>query len=161
MRAEEDVNLARANLRIAHEKHAQREMEYEKLLAELRQFCISAPFDGVVVEYLKEKGEYVGPVDAHVCTVAELSTLSVDFLVPKSKTDDVAKGRSVTVLFVDSNSKVNGTISYVSPYPDGETNMYTVKVRVPNADYTLTAGQRCQLQLSATPREPSKARDSR
>lgn len=150
LKAQEQVESAESSLQIVRENQMQRQAEYEKLLAEAQQCCISAPFDGVVVEYLKEHGEYVGPADPNVCVLAELDVLSVEFLVPLSRRHECKVGEIASVQFVDSGTTATGRISYVSPYPNGETNLFTVKVRIENEKRKLQAGMRCQLDTNGS-----------
>lgn len=145
LQAREQVALAEANLLTVEEKHLQRAAEFERLSAEAQQYCIAAPFDGVVVRFLKEEGEYVGAVDPDVCVLAQLNVLSVNFLIPREYRPQFQTGGQAGILFVDSQRQVNGSVYYISPFPDGETNMFTVKVRIDNADRKLNAGSRCHL----------------
>ncbi|WP_417730944.1 efflux RND transporter periplasmic adaptor subunit [Rosistilla oblonga] len=152
LQAREQVALAEANVLTVEEKQLQRKAEFNKLTAEADQYCIAAPFDGVIVQFLKEEGEYVGPVDPQVCELAQLNVLSVNFLVPRERRPEIQVGSQATVHFVDSNRRARGSIYFVSPFPDGETNTYTVKVRVDNDDRLLNAGSRCHLlDLNADP----------
>ncbi|QDV68268.1 Cobalt-zinc-cadmium resistance protein CzcB [Rosistilla carotiformis] len=145
LQAREQVALAEANVLSTQEKQLQRTAEFKKLTAEANQFCITAPFDGVIVRFLKEEGEYVGAVDPEVCVLAQLNVLSVNFLVPRDRRDEFELGGQATILFLDSKRRASGAICFVSPFPDGETNMFNVKVRVDNVDRTLNAGSRCHL----------------
>ncbi|WP_197231929.1 hypothetical protein [Novipirellula artificiosorum] len=63
----------------------------------------------------------------------------------KGRCDEIVLDHEATILFVDEGRRANGTAYYVSPYPDGETNMYSVKVHVDNFDRSLSAGSRCHL----------------
>ncbi|MGB7345238.1 MAG: efflux RND transporter periplasmic adaptor subunit [Pirellulaceae bacterium] len=145
LQAEESVAVSRASLQRATDHQAQQAAEYERLLAESKAYCINAPFDGVVVEFAKQKGEYIGPGEWTVCTVADLNTLLVEFLVPGSYRHNLSVDSQAEVYFTVANRSVSGTIQYISPYPNGETNTYTVKVRVENANGELNAGERCRL----------------
>lgn len=147
MRAEMEYQLATAHYRTALEKKEIRDAEYAKLLAESKNYCVRAPFDGVVVTFHKERGEFVGPAEPGVCTVAELSTLSVEFFVPRIYRSSLKKNAQTPVRFVESKRIVEGVIYYISPYPAGDTNTYTVKIRVNNADGSLNAGEPCQLDV--------------
>jgi RND family efflux transporter MFP subunit len=146
-RAVSDFETAQAGLQMALEKQALRNLEFEKLQVATEQFCVRAPFDGVVTEFSKEEGEFVGVADYSVCTVAELSTLSVDFLVPRHYHRELKVDSEINVVFTESQKTVRGIVYYVSPYPNGETNTYSVKIRVDNSDRVLSAGERCQLEL--------------
>ena len=148
--ARQDFEQAEAMVLRAEEAALVAAAEYERLLAEAKQFTIVAPFDGVVIEFKKQVGEYVGPVDAAVCVVVELRELSVDFLVPKTLRSSLKLNRTVRVFFIDSDQRVSGTVYYISPFPHGETGTFTVKVRVKNHEGNLNAGQRCVLEATST-----------
>jgi RND family efflux transporter MFP subunit len=158
MQAQEDVAIARANLQRAKDRNAQATAEYARLHAESEQHYITAPFDGVVVEFAKEVGEYVGPGDTVVCTIAELDTLSVEFLMPRQYRKNFNLGDQVDVIFTVSSQTVTGTIQYISPFPNGETSTLMVKARVDNSAGKLSAGERCQLQIGAEKRIESAPR---
>ena len=160
LQAQQDHDLARATLRRAEEDQAKAKAEYQRLVAESQQYCIRAPYDGVLVEFKKQVGEYVGPADPAVCVVADLSQLSVEFLAPPAEASLVTIGQTVTVQFIESGSQVDGTVHYVSPFPHGETGTFTIKVTVDNADRTLTAGQRCLLLNPPTRDSAAAARTS-
>lgn len=150
LQANEDLAIAKTSIQRAKDRLNQQEADYNRLLAESEQYSIKAPFDGVVVEFGKQVGEYVGQADAIVCTVAELDTLSVEFLLPRRYRQRFTVGDSVQVLFTVSEETVPGVIDYISPFPNGETNTFTVKTRVDNSSNLLYAGERCQLQLNST-----------
>lgn len=160
LRAENDYSLALANLQSAREKQEIRRTEYERLEAQTRNFCISAPFDGVVVEQLRALGEFVGPAEPGVCILAEIDTLSVELLIPRKNRLGFDIGKEVDVHFVESNRHVAGRIYYVSPYPNGETNTVKVKVRVDNHDHLINAGERCVIEYDngrpASPKTKNK-----
>lgn len=147
MQAQEDVSIAVANVQRAKDRLAQAAADYARLLAESEQYCIAAPFDGVIVEFAKEIGEYVGPGDVVVCTIADLDTLSVEFLLPRQFRKNFSVGDQVDVGFSVSGQTVTGTVHYISPFPNGETNTYVVKTHVDNSSGQLTAGERCQLNV--------------
>ena len=145
-----DYELALANRKTIKEKMVMRVAEYHKLTLESKNYCVNAPFDGVLVEYLKQKGEFVGPADNAVCVVAELAQLSVEFLVPRRFRNSLSLDSTVEVLFTESQQRVAGVVYYISPFPNGETNTYTVKINVDNSDFKLNAGERCQLEKGPT-----------
>lgn len=146
LQATEDVAVARASVRRAQDRLAQQRADYERLVAESEQYCVKAPFDGVVVEFVKQAGEYVGPGESHICTIADLDELSVEFLVPRPYRGNLAVGASVDIVFTVANRTVTGMVSYISPFPNGETSTYKVKARVDNTKGTLSAGERCVLK---------------
>ncbi|QDT04440.1 macrolide transporter subunit MacA [Rubripirellula lacrimiformis] len=160
LQANEDLTIARASLRRAEDRLAQQLADYNRLLAESEQLCIKAPFDGVVVEFTKQVGEFVGPGESTVCTIADLSELSVEFLVPRLYRSNLKIGSEIEVVFTIINRVVVGKIDYISPFPNGETNTYKVKARVDNSDGSLSAGERCllrEIETKSSKMEPSQA----
>ncbi|MEM9646152.1 MAG: HlyD family efflux transporter periplasmic adaptor subunit, partial [Planctomycetota bacterium] len=149
--AKDEFSRALASVQIARDRLEQQQAGYELRLAESEQFCIRAPFDGVVVEFVKQPGEYVGPGESHVCTIANLDVLSVEFLVLRAYRGNLATGKSVEVVFTTSKRTVEGKIKYISPFPNGETGTYKVKALVNNADGSLSAGERCLLKFIDEP----------
>lgn len=148
-RAISEFETAQAGLQMAREKQILRTLEFEKLQVSTEQFCVRAPFDGVVTEFNKVEGEFVGVTDYCVCTIAELKTLSVDFLVPRHYRQEIKVDSEIKVVFTESQKTVRGIVYYVSPYPNGETNTYSVKIRVDNSERKLSAGERCQIELDS------------
>lgn len=141
-----EVAIAQANLHRAKDRQAQQLAECNRLEAELGQHQIRAPFSGVVVEFAKELGEYVGAGDAGVCEIADLSELSVEFMLPRSLRNKIQVDEDVQVVFTASREKLVGRVQFISPYPHGDSGTYTVKVIVDNSEGKLTAGERCLLQ---------------
>lgn len=145
-RATSEWEVAAARVLAARENQRRRELELLKLKAQSHSFTVEAPFPGVVTKIHRLAGEYVGPVEPVVCEVAELSTLSAKFLAPSALVEGIDNGDSVTVLFLVSGVKVVGEAT-VSPYPDAETGMRSVQVRIANPQGNLRAGVRCRLLL--------------
>lgn len=145
-RATSEWEVAAARVLAARENHRRRELELQKLKAQSHSFTVVAPFTGVVTKIHRLAGEYVGPVEPVVCEVAELSNLSAKFLAPSSLVEGIENGAPVTVQFIASGAKVVGEAT-VSPYPDAETGMRSVQVRIANPQGSLRAGVRCRLIL--------------
>lgn len=145
VQAEEELAIARAGLQRAEDRALQQEADYRRLESEAESYRVKAPFDGVVVRIEKEVGEYVGPGEPVVATVANLDVLTVDFLLPRTHRERIQQGQEVNVLFTVLRRQVIGVVTFVSPFPKGETNTYSVKVRVENTDGELSAGERCLL----------------
>ena len=144
-RTQAEYNLAAAALQTVNERRLIRELECAKLEAELAAYCVRAPFDGVVTKFHKIEGEFVGPGDVAVCTLAELTALSAEFLMPREAARRFRLGRSAKVHFLESERQAVGNVCYVSPFPEGETGMYFVRVRIDNRAGSFSAGQRCLL----------------
>lgn len=146
-RAQSEADVAAARLMTAKEHRLQRELEYEKFKVQAEAYTIVAPFDGVIKEIYKHSGEYVGPAEPAICELADLITISASFLLPKDYTGKIATGALVQVYFPSISQSLEGTAS-LSPYPDAETGMRAIKVKIPNAEGKIKAGWQCQLQIN-------------
>ena len=155
--AEADLLAAKAAVLRNNERQAQLKADYERYLAEYEQCHIRAPFDGVVLDFQHEVGEYVGPGEPHVCTVAQLTKLSVEFMLPRTLRDLVKVESQVKVHFTVDNTVVDGKVTFISPIPNVETNSYMIKVEVDNAKGELSAGERCLLDLDGWSMPPQGA----
>jgi multidrug efflux pump subunit AcrA (membrane-fusion protein) len=116
---------------------------------------IEAPFDGVIVEILARKGEWVNPGDA-LLRLVQMDRLSIDgFLNVNKDRGKVRKGMPV-IATVDTGTgqvETEGVISFISPIVQAGGE-YRVRVEVPNSmqngQWTLRPG------LPATFRIPDK-----
>lgn len=147
LRASSELQRAESQALAADEEHRLRLAEYQRLLAQADSFCVKAPFNGVITEFVKQKGEWVGQSDPHVCTIAQLDVLTVDFLVPSHGRTAIEVDQEINVLFVDSAKTASGKIYFISPFANAETNTFEVHVRVDNPEQLFSAGQRCQIQI--------------
>ncbi|MFK7735235.1 MAG: efflux RND transporter periplasmic adaptor subunit [Pirellulaceae bacterium] len=145
-RAQNVVERVQANYVTIKEKIAMRHAEHQKLIAELESYLVKAPFSGFLTEYKKSLGEFVGSVEPIVCVIADISKLSVEFMVPREHRNGLALGQELDVFFIESNKKKKGTVYFISPYPVGESNTYTIKIRIPNEKLEFLPGERCQLE---------------
>lgn len=153
-RATSEWEVAAARVLAATENQRRRELELNKLKAQSHSFTVVAPFPGVVTKIHRLAGEYVGPVEPVVCEVAELTSIAAKFLAPSSVVEGIRNGDQLTVRFVASGVEAQGEAT-VSPYPDVETGMRSVQVRIANPQGDFQAGVRCRLLLqrnsTATP----------
>lgn len=104
----------------------------------LAQKSANAPADGVVIETLYAKGDWV-PAGAAVVAILPVDTIKVRFEVPLSVAAHLQHGRSVKLMCQGCEDPVDASVVYISPFAlgDGEKDpqslRYMVEVR-PNAD---------------------------
>lgn len=145
-RAQTEARVAAARLLSAQEHRRTLKLEYDKLQAQAETYTVTAPFDGVVNRVTKFKGEFVGPVEPEVCELSDLTAISARFLVPQELLAAEQNGDTAQVYFPGTHRTVAGKLT-LSPYPDAETGMRSVKVTIDNPDNQLKAGQPCRLLL--------------
>ena len=82
----------------------------------LAQKSANAPSDGIVVETLYAKGDWV-PAGAPVVAILPVDKIKVRFEVPLDVAAHLQHGRSVTLVCGGCEETVEATIIYVSPFP--------------------------------------------
>ena len=147
-RVQGDLKVARARLNIAKEESAVRQLERDRILAQLQQRSIVSPIEGAVVEVMKETGEFVSPSDPVVARIVQLDPMLVAFSVPASQRSLLAKNQPV-LMTVGSASEVFGRIEFVSPIADASSGTFRVKIMLPNAAGRWLSGQKSVLHLDS------------
>lgn len=97
----------------------------------LAQKSASAPSDGVVVETLFSKGDWV-PAGAPVVAILPVDKIKVRFEVPLAVAAHLQHGRTVSLICNGCEETVEATIIYVSPFAlaDGENDPQTLRYMV-------------------------------
>lgn len=97
----------------------------------LAQKSANAPSDGVVVETLFSKGDWV-PAGAPVVAILPVDKIKVRFEVPLAVAAHLQHGRTVTLICDGCEETVEATIIYVSPFAfaDGEKNPESLRYMV-------------------------------
>lgn len=146
-RAEIELDMAAASVLTAEEENAIRKLEADRIAVQLERRAIRSPISGVVVERKREVGEFVSPADPVVMTVVQLNPLRATFNVPEEVMGAVVEGERATVTMLRTGEVSRATVEFVSPVIDSESGTARVRVRIPNADRTLRAGERCTLRI--------------
>ena len=123
--------------RVNHEV-AKVQLELAERLLGMRK--VLAPFDGVVAERLRERGEAVDEFTP-VVTLSNLDVLYLEVFLPAPSIRAVRKGQAVEVTATDlPGRKFAGQVSEVSPGVNPASGEFKVRVLVPNPDGELVAG---------------------
>ena len=138
--AESDLRQAEANLRLA-----QLDMARNAALFNLR--AIRSPIDGVVVERTLGPGEYAFD-QSHLITVAQIDPLVVEVYVPLSEFGKIRPGMPAEI---SPEQPVGGTyqamVTVVDKVFDAASATIGVRLELPNPDYALPAGLKCQVSF--------------
>ncbi|MGC9351738.1 MAG: efflux RND transporter periplasmic adaptor subunit, partial [Sulfurovum sp.] len=132
--AKAELSNARANL-----KQAQIEFDYT---------MIKAPINGIAGIKEHDIGDYiqVGAESSVLTTITNTDPLYVEFSLPKSDLplylSQIKKpGRVIKVLEGEKReSEQNGTIDFISPEIDQNTNTLLIRAKIDNPEGTLLAG---------------------
>lgn len=123
--------------RVNHEV-AKVQLELAGRLLDMRK--VIAPFDGVVSERLRERGEAVDEFTP-VITLVNLDELYLEVFLPAARLRQVKVGMVVKVSVADLPGEAfSGQVAEVSPSVNPASGEFKVRVRVPNPKGDLVSG---------------------
>lgn len=156
-RATAEKDIAQARVLAAEEALQVKQLEYERIKAQLERRSIVSPANGVVKRVHKEIGEFVAPTDPIVLTIVQLDPLLATFAVPTREAGKLADGQTVRIRVGASKSSINGSVKFVSPVVDAQSGTLTVRVEFPNPEGRYRSGERCELFLTDSAAKVSHA----
>jgi RND family efflux transporter MFP subunit len=138
--AESELHEAEVNLQMA-----QLDMARSAALLKLR--TIRSPIDGVVVERTLGPGEYAFD-QSHLITVAQIDPLIVEVFVPLSEFGRIQTGMPADVVPEQPvGGRYHATVTVVDKVFDAASATIGVRLELPNPDYSLPAGLKCQVSF--------------
>jgi RND family efflux transporter MFP subunit len=106
---------------------------------------ITAPFAGVITSLDAELGEYIGPT-APMATLSELDPLRVS--VPLSQSEMVVHERgSLSFELLIRGASTPADLEWISREAEPGTNTFTARLRIPNPDKHLRAGEAIEVRV--------------
>lgn len=144
-RAAADLKVAEGRLAEAREALALKELEHRRIQVQIERRTIRAPLRGIVIDVLKEPGEFIAPNDPVLFTVVQLDPLIATFDVLGAASTQYSVGDEVEVRLTAAGQAVGAIVDYISPVMDAESSTVAVRVRIPNPKGELQSGQACQL----------------
>ncbi|QDT35913.1 efflux RND transporter periplasmic adaptor subunit [Stratiformator vulcanicus] len=144
-RAEIEFQIAQARLNGAVESLELKQLEHERVLAEIEQRMIRSPIDGVVIRIHRDEGEFTSANQPDIATVVELNPLVAVFSTTRDLARNLKTDASVEVKF-DDRQKARGIIEYISPVTEARSGTVEVRVRIPNPQLKLRSGERCSIR---------------
>jgi len=150
-RATAEKEVAQARVLAAQDALQVKELEFDRIKAQLQRRVIRSPLTGVVREVYKEEGEFVAPTDPIVLSVVQLDPLLATFSVPADKASDLKPKQPLRVKLTSDAATVEGAIECISPVINAESGTVIVKVRFSNPHERYRSGGRCTLILPENP----------
>ena len=137
--AEDDLREAEVSLELA-------QLEVTRSGETLKLRTIRSPIDGVVVERTLGPGEYIGFEQAHLLTVAQIDPLYVEVYLPVSQFGRVRAGMPGEV-YPEIGGRYLANVTVVDQVFDAASATIGVRLELPNPDYALPAGLKCQVRF--------------
>jgi multidrug resistance efflux pump len=126
-------------------------LEKQVAIAEARvdRRNLKAPFTGVVVERLKEVGEWVEPGES-VMRLICMNTLNVEGFVSTQTVMPALRGQRVIVVCGDSEmqQRVEGKVVFVSPEFDSLNKQVQIRAEINNPELRLLPGQPARMWIA-------------
>ncbi len=101
-----------------------------------------SPISGVVVERIKDPGEFVD--ETPFLRVVSLNPIHAEVVLPAELYGSVKKGESVSFVTLGSTQQHKGKIIIIDPIIDAASNTFAIIISLDNKAGTLSAGLRCQ-----------------
>lgn len=112
--------------------------------AHLEQKIIYSPVSGVITDRLVSKGEYAGIEPLMILAV--LDPLHAEVIMDASLYGTVKKGMKVEVIPDGRQNETHaGVIKIVDRIIDAASSTFGVQVELPNPDFKITAGLKCNI----------------
>jgi RND family efflux transporter MFP subunit len=135
--AESDLHEATINLQLA-------ELEHARANEVLKQRVIRSPISGVIVERSLGPGEYAFD-QAHLVTVSQIDPLNVEIYLPLSQIGNIRPGMIAEIhTEYPVGGKYFAKVVVVDRVVDAASGTIGVRLEMPNPDYAIPAGQKCQ-----------------
>ena len=118
----------------------------------LNDSVIRAPFSGIIVKRLVNRGEYVTTMPPTVLfVIVNIDKVETEVTLPEVHLARVVKGNRVEITAdVYPGIQFAGEISTINPLVDPVSRAFTVKIEIPNTGHRLKAGMFARVTLYPT-----------
>lgn len=145
-----NLALSKEKLKHSRELRKLRKLELQKAEAQLKQKSVRSPIQGVVVQRYKSVSEHVE--DEAIVRIAQLNPLYVEAIVPMEQFGRISNGMQAEVFFDSFNASAQrATVTVVDQMGDAASGTFGVRLELPNPDYKLPAGLKCNVKIVADP----------
>lgn len=143
-----DLLLARMELQDVTETMRLAEIELKRAEHALERRTIRSPVDGVVVQRLLLPGESVK--DTPIIAVAAVHPLNVEVILPVRVLETIRMGMQAEVTpQIPGGSPQRARVVVVDRLIDAASNTFGVRLELPNEDYLIPGGIRCDVRFMA------------
>lgn len=147
--AENELALARADLRIAKEDKIQANYEYKKAVSELKQKQIKSPFNGVITERFFDTGAIVGPAEGKdpILSIAQIEVLKVRIIAPVKYYKKFKKNDDIIIVPEEPfKSEITAKIVVKDDVIDSASGTFSMIAYIDNKEYQIPSGILCKVK---------------
>lgn len=144
--AETELKLARSELKLAKREKLLAKLEYQQAMQRLMERSIRSPFDGIVVKRHLALGESVK--DKPIMKLAKINPLRVELILTSEMFGLIKKGMVADIIpELPIYKPARATVTVVDKLIDAASGTFGVRLSLPNPDYRIPSGLRCQAQF--------------
>ncbi|MBC6906504.1 efflux RND transporter periplasmic adaptor subunit [Saccharophagus sp. K07] len=141
-----EEKIAQVRLRQAEDLKKVRQYELVGMEARLAQKIIRAPFDGYVLERMKNPGEFVE--EQAILRIAQLDPLNVEAIFPIELFGQIKIGMTAKIVMEAFPSKMQtAKVVLIDTVGNAASGTFGVRLEMPNPDNAIPAGLKCQAQI--------------
>ena len=145
--AEEQIQAARASIAQANATLAQAEADSAAIREDLLDKTVVAPISGIVGDIPVKLGDYVTEANV-LTTITQNQNLEVELSVPAGEVDKLLVGLPVELTrFGEDDPIATGSISFISPQTNADSQLTLVKAQFPNPSGRLRDAQRVEARI--------------
>lgn len=119
--------------------------DYRQQQAILKDYSLTAPFDGELTNFTKSKGSMIDAITPLV-SVYNLDPVEVTYTISQNDLGKAVKGQPITVTVeAYKDMTFNGVMDYVAPAVNKNTGRVAIHARIENPDHILAPGMFAQV----------------
>lgn len=120
----------------------------------LRQYNVTAPFDGMAGLRQVSVGQYL-TVGTNIVDLEQVDPIRVDFSIPDIYVDDIAVGQKLSIISsADQSKSYDGQVTAINSAVDPTTRSISLWGSVPNTTHTLLPGSYAAVTLYSLKTHP-------
>ncbi|WP_417201418.1 efflux RND transporter periplasmic adaptor subunit [Bizionia sp.] len=120
-----------------------------QLKSQIEKTMITAPFDGVIDNVLKEEGTVVAPgMGSEVFRIINLSDMYIEAEVPESYIGAITKGKNVEVFFPILGKTIEAKVRQTSNYINPNNRSFRVEIAIPNPTGEIKPNLTARLKIN-------------
>ncbi|PSU95953.1 efflux transporter periplasmic adaptor subunit [Photobacterium leiognathi subsp. mandapamensis] len=119
--------------------------DYRQQQAILKDYIITAPFDGELTNFTKSKGSLIDAITPLV-SIYNLDPVEVSYTISQNDLGKAVKGQPITVTVeAYKDMTFNGVVDYVAPAVNKNTGRVAIHARIENPNHILAPGMFAQV----------------
>jgi len=139
--------VAKIELKKAKELKHLAALELRRTEEVLKLRSIYSMVDGVVVEIMKTKGEFIE--EQPIMKIAKIDPLNIEVIVPEQLIGSIEIGKKSTVTVnIPTTRSYVGTVSIIDQVIDASSGTFGIRLTLANPGNKIYAGQRCKVVLA-------------